>query len=172
MNSKVGLLKLIPAMDSGVLDYMAEHCDAVILESFGVGGIPTYDSGDFHKSIEDLVRTGKTVVMTTQVTNEGSNMSVYEVGKSIKKEFDLLEAYDMTLEAVVTKLMWILGQTSDPEEIREMFYKTLTGICFLLVRCMIKGYRKNTSDSFFGRLSGVIFCHYIDNVYDRNGNFL
>ena len=45
MNSKVGLLKLIPAMDSGVLDYMAEHCDAVILESFGVGGIPTYDSG-------------------------------------------------------------------------------------------------------------------------------
>lgn len=125
LNSKVGLLKLIPAMDSGVLDYMAEHCDAVILESFGVGGIPTYDSGDFHKSIEDLVRTGKTVVMTTQVTNEGSNMSVYEVGKSIKKEFDLLEAYDMTLEAVVTKLMWILGQTSDPEEIREMFYKTI-----------------------------------------------
>ncbi|MFQ8842490.1 MAG: hypothetical protein ACLR8P_18005 [Clostridium fessum] len=44
LNSKVGLLKLIPAMDSGVLDYMAEHCDAVILESFGVGGIPTYDS--------------------------------------------------------------------------------------------------------------------------------
>lgn len=125
LNSKVGLLKLIPAMDSGVLDYMAEHCDAVILESFGVGGIPTYDSGDFHKSIEELVRTGKTVVMTTQVTNEGSNMSVYEVGKSIKKEFDLLEAYDMTLEAVVTKLMWILGQTSDPEEIREMFYKTI-----------------------------------------------
>lgn len=86
LNSKVGLLKLIPAMDSGVLDYMAEHCDAVILESFGVGGIPTYDSGDFHKSIEDLVRTGKTVVMTTQVTNEGSNMSVYEVGKMLKKD--------------------------------------------------------------------------------------
>ena len=125
MDWKVGLLKLIPALDATVLDYMAEHCDAVILESFGVGGIPTYDSGDFHKSIEDLVRTGKTVVMTTQVTNEGSNMSVYEVGKSIKKEFDLLEAYDMTLEAVVTKLMWILGQTSDPEEIREMFYKTI-----------------------------------------------
>ena len=31
----------------------------------------------------------------------------------------MIEAYDMTLEAVVTKLMWILGQTSDPEEIRE-----------------------------------------------------
>ena len=64
-----------------MLDYMAEHCDAVILESFGVGGIPTYDSGDFHKSIEDLVRTGKTVVMTTQVTNEGQQYVSLRGGK-------------------------------------------------------------------------------------------
>ncbi len=63
--------------------------------------------------------------MTTQVTNEGSNMSVYEVGHSIKKEFGLLEAYDMTLEATVTKLMWILGKTTDPKEIRDSFYHTV-----------------------------------------------
>ena len=63
--------------------------------------------------------------MATQVTNEGSNMSVYEVGKNIKQEFGLLEAYDMTLEAAVTKIMWILGQTKDPEEIRALFYKTV-----------------------------------------------
>lgn len=125
LNSRVALLKLIPAMDSGVLDYMADHYDAVIIESFGVGGIPTYESGDFHKSIERLINSGKTVVMTTQVTNEGSNMSVYEVGKTIKKEFGLLEAYDMTLEATVTKLMWILGQTKEPEKIQELFHTTI-----------------------------------------------
>ena len=102
------LLKLIPSMDAGVLDYMAEHYDAVIIESFGVGGIPARETGDFHSAIERLVRSGKTLVMTTQVTNEGSNMSVYEVGKKIKREFGLLEAYDMTLEAAVTKIMWIL----------------------------------------------------------------
>ena len=48
---------------------------------------------------------------------------VCELGRQITQQ--ILEAYDMTLEAVVTKLMWILGQTSDPEEIREMFYKTI-----------------------------------------------
>ena len=64
-------------------------------------------------------------MMTTQVTNEGSDMSVYEVGRSIKQEFGLLEAYDMTLEAVVTKIMWILGQTKDPARIRRMFYETV-----------------------------------------------
>ena len=63
--------------------------------------------------------------MTTQVTNEGSNMSVYEVGKTIKQEFGLLESYDMTLEATVTKLMWILGQTREPGQIRELFYRTI-----------------------------------------------
>ena len=34
----------------------------------------------------------------------------------------VLEAYDMTTEAVVTKLMWILGQTQARDEIRRLFY--------------------------------------------------
>ena len=40
LNPNVGLLKLIPSMDASLLDYMAEHYDAVIIESFGVGGFP------------------------------------------------------------------------------------------------------------------------------------
>ncbi|MCI9106079.1 MAG: asparaginase [Lachnospiraceae bacterium] len=125
LNPRIALLKLIPSMEAGVLTYLADHYDAVIIESFGVGGLPSYESGDFHKAIQQWTRAGKTVVMTTQVTNEGSNMSIYEVGKTIKQEFGLLEAYDMTLEATVTKLMWILGQTQDPQQIRDMFYCTI-----------------------------------------------
>lgn len=125
LNQNIALLKLIPSMNASVLDYMAEHYDAVIIESFGVGGLPSYDSGDYHRAIEKWISLGKTVVMTTQVTNEGSNMSVYEVGNKIKLEFGLLEAYDMTLEATVTKLMWILAQTQDPHQIKQLFYKTI-----------------------------------------------
>lgn len=125
MDGDVGLMKLIPSMDASLLDYMAEHYDAVIIESFGVGGLPSYQDGDYHGAIARWTGLGKTVIMTTQVTNEGSDMSVYEVGRSIKQEFGLLEAYDMTLEAVVTKIMWILGQTKDPVRIRRMFYETV-----------------------------------------------
>ena len=125
LNDKVALLKLIPSMNSSILDYLGEHFDAVVIESFGVGGLPSYESGDFYTAIENLVSKGKTVVMTTQVTQEGSNMSVYEVGQKIKNAFGLIESYDMTLEATVTKLMWILGQTSDPTRIKEMFYSTI-----------------------------------------------
>ena len=108
-----------------LLDYMAEHYDAVVIESFGVGGLPSYESGDFYSSIEKWISMGKVVVMTTQVTQEGSNMSVYEVGQKIKNAFGLIESYDMTLEATVTKLMWILGQTHDPDMVREMLYSTI-----------------------------------------------
>ncbi|MGN0373342.1 MAG: asparaginase [Enterocloster sp.] len=125
LDSGVGLLKLIPSTDASLLDYMAGHYDAVIIESFGVGGLPSYEAGDFYRAVSRWTSLGKTVIMTTQVTNEGSNMSVYEVGKNIKKEFGLLEAYDMTLEAAVTKTMWILGQTKDPKEIRRLFYQTV-----------------------------------------------
>ena len=125
LDTNVALLKLIPATDASLLDYMAEHYDAVIIESFGVGGLPSYENSDFYNAISHWTDMGKTVVVATQVTNEGSNMTVYEVGRNIKKEFGLLETYDMTLEAAVTKMMWILGRTKNPKEIKELFYKTV-----------------------------------------------
>lgn len=125
LNSNVTLLKLIPSMDASILEYMAEHYDAVIIESFGVGGLPSYESGAFYPAVQKWTSQGKVLIMATQVTREGSNMSVYEVGKQIKTEFGLLEAYDMTLEATVTKLMWILGQTSSQQEVSRLFHQTI-----------------------------------------------
>ena len=52
-------------------------------------------------------------------------MSVYQVGQVMKDEFSLPESYDMTLEAVVAKTMWALGQTKDPKEFRRLFYSTI-----------------------------------------------
>ena len=69
----------------------------------------------------DWVQSGRVIVMTTQVPHEGSAMEVYQVGHRAKRELGLIEAYSMTSEAVVTKLMWILGQTDDYAEICRMF---------------------------------------------------
>ena len=44
-------------------------------------------------------------VLTTQVPSEGSDVGVYHVGHSLKANLRVLEAYDMTTEAVVAKLM-------------------------------------------------------------------
>ena len=61
--------------------------------------------------------------MMTQVPYEGSDMSLYQVGQQVKEKYQLMEAYNMTLEATAAKLMWVLGQTSRPEEIRSLFYR-------------------------------------------------
>ena len=68
--------------------------------------------------------------MATQVTHEGSDMEVYQMGKIIKERFPVLESYDMTLEASVTKMMWALGQTRDMEKLGSCFIRQLTMICF------------------------------------------
>ena len=77
------------------------------------------------EAIGHWIEAGKPVCMATQVTHEGSDMEVYQVGKIIKERFPVLESYDMTLEASVTKMMWALGQTRDMEKFKELFYTTI-----------------------------------------------
>ncbi len=132
LNRRVAVLKLIPGMDEGVLHYLRERNDALIIESFGVGGVPCYGDARFVDAIEDWCREGKTVVMTTQVPHEGSDMEVYQVGQQVKSRLDVIEAYNMTLEAVATKLMWILAQTKDPAQVRALFHTPVAHDLLLL----------------------------------------
>ena len=122
VNPRVALLKLIPGTDCGVAEFLLERNDALIIESFGVGGLPTYKAGDYYETVKAGLDAGKTVVMTTQVETEGSDLAVYHVGAGIKRNLPILEAYDMTSEAVTAKLMWILGQTTDRAWVQELFY--------------------------------------------------
>lgn len=126
LNRRVGLLKLIPGIYEEVLEFMLEKYDALVIESFGVGGLPTYDGNRFNEIVEKYTKLGKVIVMTTQVPNEGSDIAIYKVGHYLKQNPNVLEAYDMTTEAVITKLMWILSMTDDIEKVKEMFYKTIS----------------------------------------------
>lgn len=121
LDARVGLMKMIPGADCDQLSYLLERNDAVIVESYGVGGLPSYQGSGFFDVIRSAIERGKTIVMTTQVQNEGSNLAVYDVGFHLKNDLHLLEAYDMTTEAALAKLMWILGQTNEPSEVRRLF---------------------------------------------------
>ena len=117
----VGLLKLIPGTKRELVEIMVERYDGIVIESFGVGGLPDYPGQEFYPVVRQAVERGRIVVMTTQVPNEGSDLSVYHVGGHLKSTLRLLEAFDMTTEAAVCKLMWILGQTKEFERVRELF---------------------------------------------------
>ncbi len=125
LSDRVALIKLIPGITGDYLKYFLERNDALVVESFGVGGLPMLEKYGFQQAIDYAVENGKTIVMSTQVQNEGSDMTVYQVGHHLKTQKSILEAYDMTTEAVVTKLMWILATTSDFKRIKKLFYKPI-----------------------------------------------
>ena len=120
LDTNVGLLKLIPGAEREMADFLLARNDALIIESFGVGGLP--EEGGFYRCLQEWMEKGRIVVLTTQVENEGSDLGVYHVGNRLKKDLKVLEAYDMTTEAVVAKLMWILGRTKDRSEVERLFY--------------------------------------------------
>ncbi len=123
MDPKVFLLKLIPGMDPAILDYISDHYDAVVLETYGVGGLPFPKDRNFLEGMATLADKGIPVVIATQVVMEGSDLATYEVGFEAMEKYDLMQANDMTTEAVVTKLMWLLGLGLKGEELKEAFYR-------------------------------------------------
>lgn len=124
LNTNVFVLKLIPSIKEDILDFIFEKYDAIIIESYGVGGIPKILEEKLKFLIEKH-KGKKTIIMTTQVPQEGSDVGVYEVGKRIKG-LEYLESHDMSLEATVTKIMWVLGNyNSNFKEIKKNFYKQI-----------------------------------------------
>lgn len=124
MNDNIFLMKLIPGISPKGLRFLFEQYDAIIVESFGVGGIPGSISDVFYELHEAYPE--KMIIMATQVTHEGSDMTVYEVGNKIKKECRFLESYDMTLESVIAKTMWMLANKETKRtSIERVFYKKI-----------------------------------------------
>lgn len=127
LNSRVCALKLTPGLTPDIFRLLKPDYDAVILETFGMGGVPERgaDGASYQEAIFDWVNSGRTVVMTTQVPEEGLDLGVYEVGRAYAEHPGILKGGDMTTEALVAKTMWALGQTRDADELQRLFYRPI-----------------------------------------------
>ncbi|MCI5700265.1 MAG: asparaginase [Lachnospiraceae bacterium] len=125
MDPNVIDVKITPGLNPQMLLPLLEQYRGIVLEGFGLGGLPEYGHCDWFPVIQKLIQSGVTVAVTTQVPEEGSDMSIYEVGKKYIDNLDILEGGTMTSEAMVVKLMWILGQTKEPKKVRDLFYKKI-----------------------------------------------
>ncbi|MFP7169738.1 asparaginase [Terribacillus sp. 7520-G] len=112
------LLRLYPGLKPEMLDTIASMYKGVVIESYGSGGIP-FEGRDLLQKINELVEKGIVVVITTQCLEEGEDMSIYEVGRRIDQEL-VTRSSNMNTEAIVPKLMWALGRSTDPKEVKRM----------------------------------------------------
>ena len=112
------LLRLYPGLKPEMLDVLASMYKGVVIESYGSGGIP-FEGRDLLQKINELVEKGIVVVITTQCLEEGEDMTIYEVGRRIDQEL-VIRSSNMNTEAIVPKLMWALGRSTDPKEVKRM----------------------------------------------------
>ena len=84
-----------------------------------------YAAVDLEK-LKSACDQGTVVVVNSQCLYEASDLSLYQTGQRVL-ETGAIESYDMTTEATVTKLMWALGQTEDPDEVRALLARSLAG---------------------------------------------
>ena len=121
LDEGVVVLKLTPGLQPSVFEALSASCTAVILETFGIGGIPV----GFEHVLFDWVDAGHTLVLTTQVPEEGLDLGVYEVGRAYAQHSGILLGGDMTVEALVAKTMWVCGTARNRDVREQLFYQPI-----------------------------------------------
>lgn len=120
LDSSAAVLKLTPGISAEMVREMGTHVRALIIEGFGMGGVPDYGNGELLQALLELTACGVRVIMTTQVFQGGCDLSVYEVGRSAQQA-GIIAAEGMTTEYAVMRAMWALAYSYSAEDFRELF---------------------------------------------------
>jgi len=113
---KVALIKFHPGLTPEVIDwYVDKDYKGILLEGSGLGHVSKY----CFSAIENAVKQGVVVALASQCIWGRVNMNVYDTGRDLLTR-GVIPTADMFPETALVKLMWVLGQTSDPEEAKKL----------------------------------------------------
>ncbi len=125
-NSNIALVKLFPGMPIKSIKTLFDFSkvEGVILETFGNGN--SFSSPEFEKMIADYMESGGIVMNITQCAQGNVVLGLYQTSVHFKR-LEVISGRDITTEAAVTKMMHVLGQTSDQKERIELMTQNICG---------------------------------------------
>ncbi len=122
-DAKVALLKSTPGIIDDHLDILIDRrYHGIVFEGTGLGHLPQ----SLLPSVERAQEEGITLVMTSQCIWGRVQMRVYRTGVELVQR-GVIPLEDMLPETAYVKLMWVLGQTQNPDEIRACMLKNIAG---------------------------------------------
>jgi L-asparaginase len=126
LDTNVVIVKMFPGMSETVLAaiFNISKLKGIVLETYGAGNAPTEDW--FIRLLTQAIQNGIQVVNVTQCSAGSVNMGQYETSSAMKK-IGVISGKDITTEAAITKLMYLLGHTIVQNDFKTVFETPLRG---------------------------------------------
>ncbi len=123
---EVATFHLFPGMSIEILrNLLRRPLKALVLRSYGVGNGPASNRG-FIECLREACEMGTTIVNLTQCFHGGVKQTSYATGTALR-DAGVVSGQDMTIEAAITKLMFLLSQDLEPEQLRAQVSTDLVG---------------------------------------------
>lgn len=124
---EVFLLKIYPGLSPSFLDRLnLSGIEALVIEAFGSGNFPVSGSQSLLPFLKKCIQQDKVLVFTSQAPYDAVDLSKYESGRKAA-ELGAIGAGDMTTEATLTKIMYLLESCSSKKELKQRIQTNLAG---------------------------------------------
>ncbi|MCC2599351.1 asparaginase [Sphingobacterium sp. FBM7-1] len=125
LDNRVGVLKLFPGISPAfVQSILSADVRSIVMETFGSGN--TMTDQWFLDMLADCIQKGKNIVDISQCKVGSVELGRYETSQGLKA-LGVLNGYDMTFEAAVTKLIYLQGQLADQEAVAYWIEQDIRG---------------------------------------------